>query len=300
MNIIASLPPSYRIEDMKAIAANPVVSKFRFNTGVKVPDSPEETLRKILEYVLVDKVIIDIKGPQMRIVKWSLVPYGVITLNRKIEVDLPAIIRFRGGGISEIVAIRGNKIYASPSPQEPVGDGQAVNIIGTNLRIRGRYTSSLDRKYLEAGRDLGINKYMLSFFESVRYISEVARINPDAKFYLKIETLPGIRFVEENFDSIKDKNDVHLVAALDDLYENIGDDKTKILDVLLLIIRKDPQAIAASRLFTSLEKEREVSFSDIASFQFLRQMGYENFMLSDGVCYKPRVFEKVVKIMQKF
>lgn len=298
MKIIASLPPPYRIEDMKAVAANPAVSEFRFNTGVKVPDNPEETLRKILEYVPADNVIIDVKGPQTRIIKWSLVPYGVITLNHKIEVDLPAIIRFRGGDISEIVAVRGNKIYVSPSPQEPVGDGQAVNIIGANFRIKGRYTSALDRKYLEAGRNLGINKYMLSFFESARYISEVARINPVAKNYLKIETLPGIRFVEENFDLIK--GDVHLVAALDDLYENIGDDKTKILEMLFLIIRKDPQAIAASRLLTSLEKEREVSFSDIASFQLLRQMGYENFMLSDGVCYKPRVFEKAVEIMQKF
>lgn len=298
MKIFASLPPPYRIEDMKEVATNALVSEFRFNTGMKVPDSPEETLQKVLEYVPKDNVIIDIKGRQTRIVKWALIPYGVITLNRKIQVDLPATIRFRGGEISEIVAIRGNEIYVSPSPQEAVGEGQAVNIIGTNSRIKGRYLGRLDREYLEAGKKLGIYKCMLSFFESARDISEVISINPNIKIYGKIESLRGLRFVRESYAPFR--NIVHLVAALDDLYENIGDDKVKILEALSLIIQKDPQAIAASQLLLSLEKEREISFSDLATLRLLRLMGYENFMLSDGICYKPWIFKKAVEIMQKF
>ena len=64
------------------------------------------------------------------------------------------------------------------------------------------------------------------------------------------------------------------------------------------IISKDNGAICASKIFSSLEKRREVDFSDFADLELMYNLGYKKFMLCDNICnYK---FEKAIKAWEEF
>lgn len=295
--LLATLPAPH-LKHMEDVAKESLLDGFRFNVGARTPYGPKETLKKILASIGKDKLfIIDLKGRQPRIIKWGAPTYGDIELNHKISVDLPATIIFRGSNRSEIVAVRGNKIFVDPPPREAVGAGQAVNIHGTNLVIYG-YLTNEDNRYIKAAKELGIHNYMLSFVEEADDILELLALDPEAIIYAKIESLKGLDFVKESYRAFKSK--VHLVAALDDLFENIGDDKTDIFDALKAIIKADTKAIAASRIFTSLVKSEVVSMADLTNFRFLESIGYHSFMLSDSLCDKEEVFRRVVPVIKQY
>ncbi len=297
MEIIATLPPPHFMR-MRDVAANLNVNLHRFNTGAKTPFSPKETLQKILELVPKEKLCMDIKGRQLRIDMWARYPEGDIVINREIEVDLPAKIIFRSDSISTIVAIEGRKIFADPGPRYLIGAGQAVNICGKNFKVPGEYLTETDRQYIEAGKELGINKCMLSFLEKISDISEVLAVNNDAEIFGKIESVHGLELIGSDC-SWSDKN-VRLIAARDDLFINLDFNGKKIFDALKLIIKQDPRAIVASRLLTSLEKEESVALSDLSDIYLMKEMGYQSFLLSDGLCSNPVAFLKSVSILRSF
>lgn len=296
MKIMATLPPPH-MEQMFVVARHPLVDGVRFNIGARTPYSPKETLERIIAAIGDKEFFLDLKGRQPRIIKWADPTFGDIELNHELKVDLPATIIFRGGGSSTIKEIRGNKIYVDPYPPEAVGAGQAVNIHGTNLEIDG-YLTSEDIEYVKAAKELGLHKYMLSFVEKESDISELIDLDSEAIIYAKIESLKGLEFVKEIYP--KFCNEITLIAALDDLYTNIGEDKTVIFEALGLIIKKDPQAVAASRIFTSLEKNEIVSMADLANFRFLESIGYRSFMLSDGLCGKTESFKKAMSVIKQY
>ena len=74
-----------------------------------------------------------------------------------------------------------------------------------------------------------------------------------------------------------------LVAARDDLWLNIGDDKLAMVPALRLLVERDPGAIVASRLFTSLSRLPAPDMGDVSDAFFMHALGYRAFMLSDGV-----------------
>lgn len=297
MEIIATLPPPH-LARMREVAANPNIDFYRFNTGAKTPYSPKETIQKILEHVPIEKLWIDIKGRQLRIDMWAVYPFGDIVLNRDIKVDVPAKIYFRNDDISTIVDVQGRKIFADPGPRYYVGTGQAVNIQGNNFEVLGCYLTDTDKEYIRAGRELGVHKYMLSFLEKPSDIAEVLAIDPEAEIGGKIESLPGLEFIK-NDCSWSEKN-IRLIAARDDLFINIGSDKKQIFDALKLIIKQDPKAVVASRLFTSLEKGNDLTLSDLSDICLMQDMGYGSFLLSDGLCSNPAALRQAISILRTF
>ena len=162
--LIATLPSVYRKELMEKIIRHPLIDEVRYNVGYSTPYSPIETLIKILDLTEKNnkKLWIDLKGRQLRIVNWAKPDYGTIILNHEIEVDLPAKVFFRGNEWSELKVVNGNKIYVDPPPKEAVGEGQAINIIGNNLKVK-EYLTEDDKEYIEAACKLGISNFMLSF-----------------------------------------------------------------------------------------------------------------------------------------
>lgn len=166
--LIATLPEIHREELCVRIISHPLIGGVRYNTGYSTPFSVKETLERILELVNeYDKILwIDLKCRQLRITRWAVPQYGKIVLNHKIEVDCPSRVYFRGNEWSELKVVRGNVIYVDPPPRNAVGDGQAINIHGNNLKING-FLIDRDQEYINAAIDLGLNRFMLSFVESV-------------------------------------------------------------------------------------------------------------------------------------
>src|SRR3989338_6989701 len=284
---IATLPAVHQRELIERIVSCDAVDGVRFNVGVSQADSPRETLEQVLELAerYNKKFWLDLKGRQLRITQWAAPIFGKIVLNHEVEVDVPARICFRGNEYSEVKVVRGNTIYVDPPPPKAVGGGQAVNILGKNLAIKG-YLTDDDREYLASAKTLGVKNFMLSFVESAQDTCDVARelgeAAKDARMVLKIESPKGLAFVASGFDDAP--SGCTLMAARDDMFINIGDKKFHMIHALRSIIDRDPNAICASRIFSGIEQEGMVTMGDISDIVLMRYLGYKHFMLSDGVC----------------
>ncbi len=295
--LIATLPAVHQDSLLEEIISHPLIQGVRYNAGLASVYPAKGTLERIL--VLTErhnkKLWVDLKGRQLRIVHWAVPNYGKIILNHELEVDCPARVFFRGNEWSEVKVVRGNAIYVDPPPPHAVGEGQAINIHGDNLKIKG-YLIEQDKEYIRASQELGINDYMISFVEYEEDMTEVAALNPEARMVLKIESPKGLDFIDSMAAVTFEKHPI--MAARDDLMINIGNNKVKMLLALQRIIQRDPGAILASRIFSGLETEGSVSMADISDLRLMRLMGYRQFMLSDGIC--ERHFKEAMKTWQDF
>ncbi|XLQ20524.1 MAG: pyruvate kinase [Candidatus Moraniibacteriota bacterium] len=294
MKLIATIP-SPHVTQMYKIVMNTQVNAVRFNTGVRTPYTPKNTLERIIECLGEKKLWVDLKCRQLRIVKWAEPTYGDIELNHEVSVDLPATIVFRDGSKSEIREINGIKIFVDPPPQHAVGAGQAVNIIGNNLCIKGFFTDE-DCEYIEVAKELGLHDYMLSFVQNQCDIDVLHARDKDAQVIAKIESCAGLQFVQ-NIDAVQKTG---LMAARDDLYINIGSNKWNILDALQMIIAKDSNAIVASRILTSFVSSGDVSIGDLSDLYLMYSFGYRTIMLSDSLCFSETAFNKAIDVYKQF
>ncbi len=294
---IATLPAVHQDTLLEEIISHPLIQGVRYNTGLASAYPAKETLERIL--VLTERhnkrLWVDLKGRQLRIVQWAVPNYGKIILNHELEVDCPACVFFRGSEWSEVKVVRGNAIYIDPPPPHAVGEGQAINIHGNNLKIKG-YLIEQDKEYIKASRELRVNDYMISFVECEEDMVEVAVLNPEARMVLKIESPKGLDFIDSMATTTFEKHPI--MAARDDLMINIGSNKVEMLLALQRIIQRDPGAILASRIFSGLETGGSVSLADISDLRLMHLMGYKHFMLSDGIC--ERHFKEAMKVWQDF
>ena len=302
--LIVSLPPIHQEELLKKIISHPLVGAVRYNTGMDSAYSPEETLNKILVLTKKhDKILyIDLKGPQLRVAEWSLPPYGPIVLNNKVAVELPAKVYFRGDKVCELKEIvDGNKIFVDPLPRYGVGRGQAINIVGKKVKVKGLLTEN-DKDYIKAAVEKNIYNFMLSFVESLAYIASLENFlqlcgisSEKCKIILKIESKAGMEFIQDSL--IPSLKNYHLMAARDDLMIQVG--RLETFGALRTIIQKDPWAICASRLLLGLESEKnEISLADISDIELMRSYGYKNFMFSDGISL--RYFDKAIEFWKEY
>lgn len=297
MILIATIPAPHQ-RSFAAVAENEFVKEVRFNTGVSVPDSPKVTLEKILEATRGEKKIwIDLKGRQLRITQWADPTFCHVELSHCIEVELPARIYFRGSHYAQIQEVRGNRLFLHDQPSEALGKGQSVNVHGANLRISG-YLTSQDKEYIEAAKSLGLHDYMLSFVEQEFDIIDLLQLDPAANIVAKIESPLGLKFVEKIYPAYRQA--VHLMAARDDLFINIGEPKIAAMNAIKSIVKADPEAIVASRLLSSLCGRDGLSLSDLSDLYLMRDWGYQRFMLSDGLSAKVDPFLEAVSVMQSF
>jgi len=304
--IIATLPAIYREELCEEIVAHPLIGGVRYNVGVPSPFEPKATLEKALAITKNHgkKFWLDLKGRQLRITHWAAPLYGKIVLNHEIEVTGSARVYFRGNDWSELKLASGNTIYVEPPPREAVGQGQAINIIGeaaAAVRIKG-YLTDDDRLFLSAAKELGIADFMLSFAEQQSDIdearAELGSAGAAARFVLKLESLKGLEFAKEFAGKLSPAGSIRLMAARDDLYINIGSNKSRILSAMEEIKNIDDRAIAASWLFGSLEKSDVPALTDYSDLHLLAILGYKHFLLSDGVCQ--RCFARVMEAWQDY
>lgn len=306
--LIATLPPVYRAELLLEIMSCDWVAGVRYNTGIATPYSPKETLKIVVDLARQynKKLWVDLKGRQLRIIQWSLPDFGRITLNHEIEVEGPARVYFRGAEWSQLKFASGNVIFVDPPPPKAVGAGQSINIIGDEVTIRG-YLTDEDVEYIQAACELDIKNFMLSFVESFDDIEAVRRIirscpnhppERNIELRLKLESRAGMDFFRHDLGDMVEEIHHDLVVARDDLCIHLGDDILSIFEFERRAIEYDGNAIVASRLFSSLETDGEVTLADFADLHLLHKMGYRNFLLSDGICN--RHFAAAVSAWEKY
>ncbi len=277
-SLIATLPNLSHRDKIHKILSNYNISAARYNTGASSLMNTEETLSilKSLKEQYSKDIWLDTKGRQLRIIKWADPLYEAIELNHNIDITYPAKVLFRNGGTSNIVRTRGNKIIVDPLPKEALGAGQSVNILARDLEIEG-YLTEKDIEFLKLSSQYEFNKIMASFVEKEEDLEEIKRYLPNAEIVAKIESLKGIKLILEN--DLK----CNLMAARDDLFIQT-EGKIDILKYLKLIIERNKDAICASRIFSSLERQDRVELADYSDLELMYQMGYRNYMLCDNIC----------------
>ena len=275
--LIGTLPNLNDEKNLIEMINHPSIDAYRFNSGVNQLMSIDEIIKilKQIQEVTKKKVWIDLKGRQLRITSWANPTYEAIELNHEIEIEYPAKVLFRDGHTSEIIRCRKNKILLDRSPFHALGKGQSINIKAKSLEIKG-YLTNEDKELLRLSEKYGINTFMASFIEEIDDLIEILRINPKAQIISKIETLKGIEF------ALNELTKINIMVGRDDLYTNL-ENSYLIIKYLKELIKKDQNAICASKIFTSLERSDEVDLKDYEDLELMYQYGYKTFMLQDDL-----------------
>ncbi len=278
MDAIVTVPPYAPF--IREIAKHPIVSGIRLNTVMPIKEPIPDLLRRLKEEARGKDVWVDLKGRQLRIATHGVPPYTEIRLTHRIEVQTPVRAYFSGGReVATVVGVDGDRLIMQDGPRRVVGPGEAVNIPDESLRIDG-YLTGTDRAYLEAAAAVGNPHVMLSFVEGEQDIAQARAIHPDAIIAAKIESRRGLAYARESWDPAGAQR---LMAARGDLYLEVKRPH-EIIGALEDLVREDPHAIVASRLFSSLAQGYMPEAADIGDADSLMRMGYTTFMLGDEVC----------------
>lgn len=275
--LIGTLPNLNDEKNLIEMINHPSIDAYRFNSGVNQLMNIDEIIKilKQIQEVTKKKVWIDLKGRQLRITSWANPTYEAIELNHEIEIEYPAKVLFRDGHTSEIIRCRKNKILLDRSPFHALGKGQSINIKAKSLEIKD-YLTEEDKELLRLSEKYGINTFMASFIEEIDDLIEILRINPKAQIISKIETLKGIEF------ALNELTKINIMVGRDDLYTNL-ENSYLIIKYLKELIKKDQNAICASKIFTSLERSDEIDLKDYEDLELMYQYGYKTFMLQDDL-----------------
>jgi len=300
LNIIATIQPNAKY--LKEIIIHPMLNGIRYNTAIPINKPKKKVIHELKKKIYPKNLWIDLKCRELRIKDEVTVPDELITLNHKIDVKTPTAMYFNEGEKYLIIeeVIDGDKLVIKAPPNVPkdfkihFGKMASVNIPDVT-KIHGFLTSN-DIEYIHAAMENDIHDYMISFVEKPSDIEKVLEIDPDAQIIAKIESQKGIRFVEEDYDRYKDK--VRLMAARGDLYIEL-DRPHKILNMMKLLIEKDPNAIAASRILLSvLESDEIPSCADLCDIGFILELGYKHVLLGDHVCEDETALKNAIGILE--
>jgi len=260
------------------VARHPLVSGLRLNTVMPLKEGPEEALERLSK--LGRPLWVDLKGRQLRVVGAAIPPYTEVHLSHPIEVDTPTDAFFSDGNEHvRVAAVDGNRLILEDGPRRLIGPGESVNIPHPSLKILGTLTET-DKAYLAAMKELDLKKVMLSYVESPEDVTEVEALLPGAEVVLKIETLTGLAYARKH-----GAEHGHLMAARGDLFVEVIRPH-KVISALSTIIKADPQAMVASRLFDSLAYQSIPENADISDVAFLLSLGYRTFMFGDRICFQ--------------
>lgn len=301
MEIITTIPPyaSY----IKKVARHPMISGVRLNTVMPVKESLDELVSRVAKEVSPKEVWIDLKCRQIRVTNYASVPYQQLEISHKIKVKTPTTAYFSDGEEQATLAeiIDGNKLIMLDGPKRVVGPGESINITDPSLEIEG-YLTQKDKEYISAAKKAGVHNYMLSYVESADDIEKVFEIDSEANVLAKIESKKGLNFVEKEFSQYqgmfaKHKNKVHLMAARGDLYVEVSPPHT-ILNEVKKIVKKDPEAVGASRIMASMNKSPVPSCSDLSDVGYLMMCGYKRLMIGDDLCFDERALISALNVLQ--
>ncbi|MBD3253703.1 MAG: hypothetical protein GF383_01345 [Candidatus Lokiarchaeota archaeon] len=286
-NIFLSADPLQRFE--RKLLAHPLIKGIRINTGAAFSGDKKSVVNQFKTDIYPLEVWIDLKCRELRLIEEATIPQDPLVLNHSISVKTPCGVYYNEGKEFLIIdqIIDGNKLkIRQPKNKEfsgviRFGKGTSLNIPEPSLKVEEFLTRS-DKDYVHAAKDLDIHNYFLSYVEKPKDLYSILDLDPEAQIFAKIESERGLDFVKNDFEDFKES--VHLIAARADLYIELAQ-LHHILNSLKLIIKKDPDAIVASRLLLSfLNLEKIPLCADICDVGYLLELGFKNFLFCDDLC----------------
>lgn len=276
VRVIVTVPPHATF--LEEVARHPIVGGLRLNTVMPIQGGHAAVLARLAG--LGKTLYVDLKGRQLRVVEAAVPPFTAVRVSHRVHVRTPVDAWFDAGRErARVLAVDGDRLILEAGPQRVVGPGESVNIVSPTLEIEGTLTAG-DLAYVEAARGLGLHDYMLSYVEREEDVAEVRALDPKARVVLKLESVRGLHLARARGASLG-----RLMAARGDLFVEVLRPH-RVLAALREVIAADPEAIAASRILTSLGYGEVPDESDITDVGYLLALGYRTLMLGDEVCLK--------------
>lgn len=285
---IVTVPPYAPF--LAEVAVHPMVRGLRLNTVMPLAEPHAAVLSRLS--ALGAPLWVDLKGRQLRTVGAAMPPFTEVRVSHRIRVRTPCDAFFSDGREhARLVAVDGDRLILEDSPRRFVGPGESVNVLDSSLEIDGTLTET-DRAYLEAMRELGLSRTMLSFVERHEDVEELRAALPGAEVVLKIESRRGLSFVRRHGAALG-----RLMAARGDLYVEVLEPH-RVVGAVRAIVEADAEAIVASRIFPSLAGHPVPECADISDVAFLLGLGYRTFMLGDEVCLRRESVIAALNLLQ--
>lgn len=291
LDLLVTLWPEHA--HFTTIARDPRVLGIRLNSAMIPPDQLASDLASpMLQTVPPEKQLcFDVKGRQLRVDEaLASDTHLELRLNHPIAVDCPVDVYFKAGadqGRLDRIEEGGHRLIFTPgAPRYRVKAGESIHILDPSFRqLPGPLFTELELQKIAMVRAAGFRRYFLSYVESEADVAEFRElVGPDAEIWLKIESVKGLQYVRNVF---RKQENLFLVAARGDLYIELPRPH-QIVAALRLIIEKDPEACAGSRLMLSVVRDPVPDCADFLDLAWLVEAaGYRRLMLCDEICLKP-------------
>lgn len=243
--------------------------------------------------------LFDIKGKQLRVTDVMSYPDHLeLTLNHPITVKTPVPILFKGGEDHALcikVADKRHLIFEG-GPEYNVYPGESIHIRHPSLDVSGPVLLDYEIEKISKAKQAGFSKWCLSYVEKASDIDEFREHVGDGTIVAKIENKKGLDYVATEF---KKDPDLILMAACGDLYVEI-DKPHHMMAALKLIINRDPEAFAGSRMLLSLVNKPVPACADLLQLAWLYDIGYHRMMLCDEICLKEELLGAAVNTFEAF
>jgi len=300
LKLAATLLPSF--PHFKRYANDPNLSCIRFNSaGAKTEEDFDKELDLLANAKGSVPLYFDVKGRQLRVTKvYAYKERLELDINHPIEVKTPTMVLFKAGAdgaLLKSVTESGTHLVFDGGPEWMVTDYESLHIRHPSLRVKGPTFLEPELKRIAKAKAFGFNNFYLSYVESQRDVDEFREIvGRDSKVRLKIENKRGLVYVAREFHK---QDGVSLVAARGDLYVEL-DRPHEILSALKLLIEKDAEAQAGSRIMLSVAQEPVPSCADFLELAWLYDIGYRDMLLCDEICLKENLFSVAMGAIESF
>jgi pyruvate kinase len=297
LELSATLLPTF--PHFNKFVDDPRLDFIRMNSAQLDGEELDKELALAHRFQDITPLYFDIKGRQMRVTKSYPLPDRLeLDLNHNISVETPTVVLFKGGldGCMLDKVVNGNHLVFQGGPEWMVVAGESLHIRHPSLSVHDPLITDIEIKKIEKAIKAGFNKFFLSYVEQQRDIDIVRELIGDSELMLKIENKKGLEFVEKQF---KKEDNLFLVAAMGDMYVEV-DRPHHILSALKTIIKKDPKAVAGSRMLLSTSQEVVPSAADFMQLAWLYDIGFRRMMLCDEICLKEEYFTMAVGAFDQF
>ncbi len=263
------------------------LSGIRLNSAMMSNPELDKELDVIAKFGDHVPLFFDIKGRQPRVVEViENDNYLDLRLNHPLEVETPTPILFKAGmdtALLDHLEEGGRRLVFQGGPRYKVKPGESLTIRHHSARVRGPIFTPEEKLKIEKVRAAGFTRYFLSYVEQQSDVDELLElVGKDAEVWLKIENMRGLAYVANGF---RKQENLTLVAARGDLYVEI-DRPHRMPAALKLIVEKDPDACAGSRILLSVADSPVPSCADFLEIAWLCDVGYRRMMLCDELCLR--------------
>lgn len=296
-DLLVTLWPSF--PHFKRFANDNRISGIRLNSAMMSNPELDKELEIIKTTHTSVPLFFDVKGRQMRITEIiSNKDHLEIRLNHPIDVKTPCVVLFKAGADQALLDHleeddQGQKLVFDGGPRYKVNAGESLHIRDKTLNVKGNIFTPQEIIKIEKVKAAGFKKYFLSYVEKQSDIDQFQElVGKDAEIWLKIESIPGMKFVESEF---KKQDNLVLVAARGDLFVEL-DQPHHMMKALRTIIKADSEVCVGSRLLLSVIDSPVPSCADLVEIAWLYDIGYRRMMLCDELCLKENLLASAVSV----